>query len=1391
MESLEEAKASQKDCVKVAVNIRPLITTELLIGCADCVTVVPGEPQVQIGSHSFTYDHVYGSSGSPSSLIFEECVLPLIDALFRGYNATVLAYGQTGSGKTYTMGTNYTGEDNSRGIIPQVMETIFKKVDTMKDTTEFLIRVSFIEIFKEEVFDLLDPQPHAALRAENASLAKPAAPSRVPIQIRETANGGITLAGVTEAEVRSKEEMASYLTRGSLSRATGSTNMNSQSSRSHAIFTICMEQKKIANNPCSGAINNDVGDDILIAKLHLVDLAGSERAKRTGADGLRLKEGIHINKGLLSLGNVISALGDEKKRKEGGHVPYRDSKLTRLLQDSLGGNSKTVMIACISPADSNAEETINTLKYANRARNIQNKAVINRDPVAAEMQRMRSQLEQLQAELLFCRGGGAPLEELQILRHKISLLEASNTDLRQELKECQITCKRLSQQAIDAQVEKDKLVLKIESARSGKPWDEIDKMDKTQELDLVKGYVSKIQELEAELLRVQNFSSPCGNGFMDHLALDDTSSAYVWYYAIGFTLVKKMLFLFDLYVNISMLQRLTPFSGVGVYTPAEAEEEKEREHTTLQDKLDKELQELDKRLEQKEFAKSDTSVLKQHYERKLLELEHEKRALQKEIEVLKFNLASISSTSDEGAQKLKEDYLQKLNMLEAQVSELKKKQEAQSQLLRQKQKSDEAAKRLHEEIQRIKSQKVQLQQKIKQESEQFRSWKASREKEVLQLKKEGRRNEYEMHKLLALNQRQKMRKTEEAALATKRLKELLEAKKFSSRDASGPGNGNGPGIQALVQAIEHELEVTVRVHEVRSEYERQMQERAAMANEVLRLKEESEMFKQKIMSDCPQAMSPSARNSRISALENMLATSSSTLISMASQLSEAEERERVFSGRGRWNQVRSLAEAKNLMNYLFNLVSSSRRAAMANEVLRLKEESEMFKQKIMSDCPQAMSPSARNSRISALENMLATSSSTLISMASQLSEAEERERVFSGRGRWNQVRSLAEAKNLMNYLFNLVSSSRCQLWDKEVNCREKDSVISELKEKVVRLNSLKSSLKRNSKESAGSFGPTISGSGEEGHAYALRKAPRTSQFFNQARSTMDLLDDMDISDAESDEFESDLGDEDWVESGKKMVKTRSKGAQNMKFHWEDAHASENSKSEISSEEGKPKVEKNGFDQCCSCSRSSFCKTKKCECRAAGRICTASCGCIPSKCSNREGGLIDNALEETSHAEATESGGSHSSFDRVDEKSRELVSNGAMLLQSALGERLAKENEDVQPRKPLTDIGNTVNVSKQSRRKKWRKSTIQLVPSEPLPSSVREGNEAPRTRGDVPLRLPRALDSAHLVDNPPLADRNSVKGDGSVSSDKDGRGLIPSRSPVRLRKATDEKENHMM
>ncbi|KAH9690361.1 kinesin-like protein KIN-4C [Citrus sinensis] len=1248
MENSEARDSSQ--CVRVAVNIRPLITSELLIGCTDCITVVPGEPQVQIGSHAFTYDYVYGSTASPSTAIYDDCVAPLVEALVHGYNATVLAYGQTGSGKTYTMGTNYSGEGSNSGIIPKVMDNIFRRVETMKDSTEFLIRVSFIEIFKEEVFDLLDANSTNLNKGESASVLKPV--TRVPIQIRETVNGGITLAGVTEPEVRSKEEMASFLSRGSLSRATGSTNMNSQSSRSHAIFTITMEQKKIARCQ-NGVTTDDVGDDILCAKLHLVDLAGSERAKRTGADGLRFKEGIHINKGLLALGNVISALGDEKKRKEGGH-------------DSLGGNSKTVMIACVSPADTNAEETLNTLKYANRARNIQNRAVINRDPMAAQMQRMRSQIEQLQAELLFYRNdSGAPFDELQILKHKVTLLEASNQELQRELQERRLTCQHLTQRALDAQVEKDKLVMKIESARNGKSWDEIES-DSNQDVDLLKNYVSKIQELEGELLRVKSTHNSKRSRNADSVDTDDD----------GFR-SKNGLF-----------PSLNEFSAdcdskVEDISDEIEDEEKELEHSSLQEKLDRELKELDKKLEQKEaemkrFTGADTSVLKQHYEKKVLELEQEKKILQKEIEELRHNLSNISSAPGDSAQKLKEEYLQKLNILEAQVAELKKKQDAQAQLLRQKQKSDEAAKRLQDEIQRIKSQKVHLQQKIKQESEQFRMWKASREKEVLQLKKEGRRNEYEMHKLLALNQRQKMvlqRKTEEASMATKRLKELLESRKASSRETSGAGNGNGLGIQALMQAIEHELEVTVRVHEVRSEYERQMEERARMANEVARLKEESE---QANLSNCPEMMSPGARSSRIFALENMLAATSSTLVSMASQLSEAEE--------------------------------------------------------------------------PGIEMCTKSCAKSLMSLATQ-----------------------------------------CSLRDKEVECREKAAEIRDLKEKVVRISSLARQLESQKGElihqlklqssalKTLSTMPDVFNNHDlnGGHKYDLRRLGQ--------RSSIMFLEDMDTS--ESEHSDRDSADDEWVCPNRRVKKRISKNgnrAGSGQFGDDSGNLSLDSSGEGIT--GGKQNAKSGL--CCTCSKSSLCKTNKCQCRAAGGACKASCGCSSTKCSNREAIIIkEDELSKPNMASEQSGQGA----DETD-KDHALVTHGAMLLQNALIERPADTDEDGGARrKPLSDIGNTLvksNAPKPNQRKKWRKSTIQLVPVAPPSSQPQETTDVQKPENstsetDIPLKLPRAMRSATSNGSNLLRERNVDQAEESVNKEL---SVLPQSSPARPKRATEEKEN---
>ncbi|XP_024543463.1 kinesin-like protein KIN-4C [Selaginella moellendorffii] len=274
--------------VTVLVHIRPLIGEERSQG-NDCVSVVPGEPQVKsslgsfdrclslfdqvlAGEHRFTFDRVYGGGGTAPPFIFDQCVLPLVEGLFQGYNATVFAYGQTGSGKTYTMGTGYGSKE---GVIPRVMDTLFQKIDALKHKADFQVRVSFIEV---RCFS------HWRHRSGREKLA-----------------GNDCLLGQRLA-----------------------VSSDRQHNRSHAIFTLNVEQRPKLSGDASRATV-----DILRAKFHLVDLAGSERVKKTRADGDRFSEGVHINRGLLALGNVISALGADKKR---GHVPYRDSKLTRLLQ---------------------------------------------------------------------------------------------------------------------------------------------------------------------------------------------------------------------------------------------------------------------------------------------------------------------------------------------------------------------------------------------------------------------------------------------------------------------------------------------------------------------------------------------------------------------------------------------------------------------------------------------------------------------------------------------------------------------------------------------------------------------------------------------------------------------------------------------------------------------------------------------------------------------------------------------------------------------------------------------------------------------------------------------------------------------------------------------------
>ncbi|CAK4253158.1 unnamed protein product [Aphanomyces euteiches] len=373
---------NQDDCVHVCVRIRPTSKKEKLdaIASNNCVRVPPtatGSPPTQLvvgKDRPFTFDIIHTVETSQES-IYKMSVTALIQGFMEGYNATVLAYGQTGTGKTYTMtgGASYSANiQESHGVIPRAVCHVFRLMQERNQTTECLLRIEYLEIYNEELRDLLHPETTSK-----------------QLSIREDADGNIVVAGAKSQAVQRPEDVMRLLSMGSASRVTGSTNMNEQSSRSHAIFTLILQQK------------NRLTGEFTHAKFHLVDLAGSERAKRTGAVGGRFKESVNINQGLLALGNVISALGDENKKKT--HVPYRDSKLTRLLQDSLGGNSKTLMIACVSPVAANFEETLNTLKYANRAKNIKNRPVVNHVKEAEtdeQIQRMKHEIQMLQSQLV-------------------------------------------------------------------------------------------------------------------------------------------------------------------------------------------------------------------------------------------------------------------------------------------------------------------------------------------------------------------------------------------------------------------------------------------------------------------------------------------------------------------------------------------------------------------------------------------------------------------------------------------------------------------------------------------------------------------------------------------------------------------------------------------------------------------------------------------------------------------------------------------------------------------------------------------------------------------------------------------------------------------------------
>ncbi|XP_065833404.1 kinesin-like protein KIF16B [Oscarella lobularis] len=370
--------------VKVAVRVRPLnqreidLKSQFIIGMDGPKTSITNVKTDRDRVKEFTYDYSYWSVSKEDERydsqekVFSDLGQDVLRNSFEGYNSCVFAYGQTGSGKTYTM----MGSPGDIGLIPRICNGLYDHIlEHQNDGSSFRTEVSYMEIYNEKVRDLLRPKKRAGKAEHN-------------LRVREHPKTGPYVEGLSQHLVSDYEGIQALMEKGNETRTTASTNMNDVSSRSHAIFTVKYSQARFVKGMPSETTS----------RINLVDLAGSERACATGATGIRLKEGGNINRSLVTLGNVISALAElssASAKQKKPFIPYRDSSLTWLLKDSLGGNAKTIMVAAISPADCNYAESLSTLRYADRAKNIVNRPTVNEDANVKLIRELRAEIERL------------------------------------------------------------------------------------------------------------------------------------------------------------------------------------------------------------------------------------------------------------------------------------------------------------------------------------------------------------------------------------------------------------------------------------------------------------------------------------------------------------------------------------------------------------------------------------------------------------------------------------------------------------------------------------------------------------------------------------------------------------------------------------------------------------------------------------------------------------------------------------------------------------------------------------------------------------------------------------------------------------------------------------
>uniref|UniRef100_A0A7M4FZV5 Kinesin family member 21A n=1 Tax=Crocodylus porosus TaxID=8502 RepID=A0A7M4FZV5_CROPO len=780
-------------------RIRPQLAKEKIEGCHICTSITPGEPQVFLGKDkAFTFDYVFDIE-SRQQEIYVQCIEQLIDGCFEGYNATVFAYGQTGAGKTYTMGTGFDVNitEEEQGIISRAVTHLFRCIEEKKQAAikqglpppEFKVNAQFLELYNEEILDLFDTTRDIDAKNKKSN-----------IKIHEDSTGGIYTVGVTTRTVNGESEMMQCLKLGALSRTTASTQMNVQSSRSHAIFTIHLCQTRVCPTDLVTTDNRIISEssqmnefETLTAKFHFVDLAGSERLKRTGATGERAKEGISINCGLLALGNVISALGD--KSKKATHVPYRDSKLTRLLQDSLGGNSQTVMIACVSPSDRDFMETLNTLKYANRARNIKNKVMVNQDRASQQINALRSEIARLQMELMEYKTGKRIIDEegvesINDMFHENAMLQTENNNLRIRIKAMQETMDALRARITQLMSDQASQVL----ARAGEGNEEISNM--------IHNYIKEIEDLRAKLLE----SEAVNENLRRSLSRASTRSPYFGgpsaFSASVLSSEKETMEILDIAKkDLEKLKKKEKkkkkSQEVSDHDEEEEDEEEDEDDMEVVESSDDSDSDSDEKgnyqadlanitceiaikqklIDELENSQRRLQTLKKQYEEKLMMLQHKIRDTQLERDQVLQNLGSVESYSEEKAKKIKLEYEKKLQTMNKELQRLQTAQKEHARLLKNQSQYEKQLKKLQQEVTEMKKTKVRLMKQMKEEQEKARMTESRRNREIAQLRKEQRKREHQLKLLEAQKRNQEVilrRRTEEVTALRRQVRPISD-----------------------------------------------------------------------------------------------------------------------------------------------------------------------------------------------------------------------------------------------------------------------------------------------------------------------------------------------------------------------------------------------------------------------------------------------------------------------------------------------------------------------------------------------------------------------------------------------------------------------------------------